>query len=160
MRRFFLQDLKRSFINWGFLAGIVFVFVILLPAAVLDESDAKVDIEKMEDVEKYYDIILPDTYKDFVSQYGGGYFGFIVVYSCDCNGMFYIKDNVLKEWVVEKCFLPVVDLETGDFLGFEIDAGICKSKVTMYSHEEEALQEMQIDFYEALLKFGLKCMEI
>lgn len=30
----------------------------------------------------------------------------------------------------------------------------------MYSHEEEALQEMQIDFYEALLKFGLKCMEI
>ena len=24
------------------------------------ESDAKVDIEKIEDVEKYYDIILPD----------------------------------------------------------------------------------------------------
>lgn len=72
------------------------------------ESDAKV-------------IILPDSYKDFVSQYGGGYFGFIVVYSCDCNGMFYIKDNVLKEWVKEKSFLPVVDLETGDFLGFEID---------------------------------------
>ena len=52
------------------------------------ESDAKVDIEKIEDVEKYYDIILPDSYKDFASQYGGGYFGFIVVYSCDCNGMF------------------------------------------------------------------------
>ena len=45
------------------------------------ESDAKVDIEKIEDVEKYYDIILPDSYKDFASQYGGGYFGFIVVYS-------------------------------------------------------------------------------
>ena len=44
------------------------------------ETDAKVDIEKIEDVEKYYDIILPDIYKDFVSQYGGGYFGFIVVY--------------------------------------------------------------------------------
>ena len=123
------------------------------------ESDAKVDIERIADVEKYYDIILPDSYKNFVSQYGGGYFGFIVVYSCDCNGMFYIKDNVLKEWVVKKSFLPVVDLETGDLLGFEIDAGICKSKVTMYLHEEESLQEMQIDFYEALLKFGLKCDE-
>lgn len=29
----------------------------------------------------------------------------------------------------------------------------------MYSHEGETLQEMQIDFYEALLKFGLKCDE-
>ena len=102
------------------------------------------------------DELLPDSYKDFVSQYGGGYFGFIVVYSCDCNGMFYIEDNVLKEWVAEKCFLPVVDLETGDLLRFGIDAGICKSIVTMYSHEGETLQEMQIDFYEALLKFGLK----
>lgn len=41
----------------------------------------------------------------------------------------------------------------------EVDAGICKSIVTMYSHEGETLQEMQIDFYEALLKFGLKCDE-
>ena len=46
-----------------------------------------------------------------------------------------------------------------DLLGFEIDAGICKSKVTLYSHEEEALQGMQMDFYEALLKYGLKCDE-
>lgn len=34
-------------------------------------SDAKADNERIADVEKYYDIILPDSYKDFVSQYGG-----------------------------------------------------------------------------------------
>lgn len=123
------------------------------------ESDAKVDIEKIEEVEKYYEITFPDSYKDFACEYGGGYFGFIVVYSCDCNGRFYIKDNVLKEWVIEKSFFPVIDLETGDFLGFEIDDGICKNKVTLYSHEEEEMQEMQMDFYEALLKYGLKCNE-
>lgn len=123
------------------------------------ESDAKADIEKIEDVEKYYDAILPDAYKDFVNQYGGGYFGFIVVYSCDCNGMFYIKDNVLKEWVAEKSFLPVVDFETGDFLGFEIKAGICQNTIALYSHEEDELHEIEMDFYEALLKFGLKCDE-
>ena len=44
------------------------------------ESDAKVDIERIADVEKYYDIILPDSYKNFVSQYGGGYFGFSSVF--------------------------------------------------------------------------------
>ncbi|MBQ8262782.1 MAG: SMI1/KNR4 family protein [Lachnospiraceae bacterium] len=121
------------------------------------ETDVKADIEKIEDIEKHYDIILPEAYKDFVRQYGGGYFGLVVVYSCDCSGMFYLKDNISKEWVEEKCFLPVIDLETGDFLGFEIDAGICKSKVTLYLHEEVSLQKMELDFYEALLRFGLKC---
>ncbi len=58
------------------------------------ESDAKADSGEIEDIETYYNIILPDSYKDFVSQYGGGYFGFIAVYSCDCDGMFFIKDKV------------------------------------------------------------------
>lgn len=36
MKRFFLQDLRRSIINPGFFAGIVFVLAILLPPAVFD----------------------------------------------------------------------------------------------------------------------------
>ena len=36
MKKFFLQDLKRSIINPGFFAGIVFVLAILLPPAVFD----------------------------------------------------------------------------------------------------------------------------
>ena len=36
MKNFFLQDLKRSIINPGFWAGMVFALAILLPAAVLD----------------------------------------------------------------------------------------------------------------------------
>lgn len=36
MKSFFTQDLKRSIINPGFFAGIVFVFAILLPPTVLD----------------------------------------------------------------------------------------------------------------------------
>lgn len=36
MKRFFLQDLKRSIVNPGFFVGIVFVLIILLPPAVLD----------------------------------------------------------------------------------------------------------------------------
>lgn len=35
-KSFFWQDLKRSIINWGFLAGILFVSAILLPPTVLD----------------------------------------------------------------------------------------------------------------------------
>jgi len=36
MKSFFVQDLKRSFLNRGFFAGIVFALAILLPTAVLD----------------------------------------------------------------------------------------------------------------------------
>lgn len=121
------------------------------------ESDNKASVEMIEIVEKYYEIKLSDSYKYFVNQYGGGYFGFIVVYSCDYNGMFYIKDNVLKEWVLERSFLPVIDFETGDFLGFKIENGVCQNIVVLYLHEENELQTLEIDFYDALLKYGLKC---
>ena len=120
------------------------------------ESDGKANDEMIERIEDYYDVKLPKVYKYFVKQYGGGYFGFIIVYSCDSNGMFYIKDRVLKEWVLEKDFLPVVDFETGDSLGFQVKEGVCQSTVTMYLHEENKLHEMDMDFYEVLLKYGLK----
>lgn len=112
------------------------------------ESDNRANTETIEVIEKHYDVLFPNSYKDFVSQYGGGYFGLIVVYSCDCNGMFYIKSNALKEWVLEKSFLPVIDFETED--------GICQNMVSLYSHEEEEVCELQMDFYDALLKYGLE----
>ena len=130
------------------------VIMIEKPKLFAFESDDKANREMIELVENYYNVLLPDIYKNFVKQYGGGYFGFIIVYSCDCNGMFYIKDKILKEWVLKKKFLPVVDFETGDFLGFEITDGICQDKIVLYSHEEDEVRELEIDFYDALLKYG------
>lgn len=120
------------------------------------ESDNKASAEMIEIVEGYYGIKFPDSYKGFVSEYGGGYFGFIVVYSCDCNGMFYIKNIVSKEWVLKKSFLPVVDFETGDLLGFEIENGVCRNVVSLYLHEENELHLLEMDFYDAILEHGLK----
>lgn len=76
-------------------------------------SDNMASTAMIKDVEEYYNIILPDSYKEYLKQYGGGYFGFIIVYSCDCNGMFYIKNKVAKELALENAFLPIIDLETG-----------------------------------------------
>ena len=119
------------------------------------ESDARADYKMIKDVEEYYNITLPEFYKDFLNQYGGGYFGFIIIYSCDCNGMFYIKDYVAREWVIKRFFLPIVDFETGDYLGVEIKEGICQSIISLYSHGENILHELEMDFYDALLKYGL-----
>ena len=121
------------------------------------ESDNKANDEKINVIENHYKIKLPENYKEFVKQYGGGYFGFIVVFSCDESGMFFIKDYVSKEWIQNKSFLPVVDFETGDFIGFEVKEGICQNTVSLYSHEENKLVKLGMDFYDVLLKYGFKC---
>ncbi|MBD5509003.1 MAG: SMI1/KNR4 family protein [Lachnospiraceae bacterium] len=118
-------------------------------------SDNKASMTMIKDVEEYYNIKLPDSYKEYLKQYGGGYFGYIIVYSCDYNGMFYIKKNVAKELVLESAFLPIIDLETGDLIGFKTLGGKCQNTVALYLHEENELQDLEMDFYDALLKYGL-----
>lgn len=120
------------------------------------ESDYMADLEMIADVERNYNLKLPCSYIEFVQQYGGGYFGFIVVFSCDCNGRFYIRNKISAEWVEERKFLPVIDLETGDYIGFRIKDGSCQSEVSLYLHEENSFRDTGLDFYEALLKYGLK----
>lgn len=120
-------------------------------------SDNMASTAMIKDVEEYYNLKFPDSYKEYLKQYGGGYFGYIIVYSCDYNGMFYIKNNVAKELVLERAFLPIIDLETGDFIGFKIVGGKCQNTVAMFLHEENELQDLRIDFYDALLEYGLSC---
>ena len=120
------------------------------------DADGTASAEMIADVERYYGIKLPDSYKEFVQRYGGGYFGYTVVFSCDCKGAFYIRKKVSKEWMIEKNFLPVIDLETGDYLGFSVKEEGSSDTLLLYLHEEDCLQDTGIDFYEALLKYGLK----
>ena len=81
--------------------------------------------EKIEEAERYFGIKFPESYKDFLKKYGGGYFAYTVVYSCDPGSGFYLVDNVSKEWVYENDFFPVIDFETGDLGGFRITDHSC-----------------------------------
>ena len=118
-----------------------------------DEIPTVTDIEK---VEEYYKIVFPKSYKEFVLQYGGGYFAFTVVYSFDKQSLFYIKNNVTTEFVNTNQMFPVIDFETGDIAGFRIKDGICEDSMMLYNHEEKMLSELRIDLYETLVKYGLK----
>lgn len=40
------------------------------------DSDCPARAEGIEMMEKYYDVVFPESYKDFLLQCGGGYFGF------------------------------------------------------------------------------------
>ena len=118
-----------------------------------DEAPTITDIDM---IEKYYDIVFPISYKEFVLQYGGGYFAFTLVYSFDKQSSFYIKNNVTTEFINSNQIFPVIDFETGDLLGFRINNGICEDSMVLYNHEEKMLSELKIGLYDALVKYGLK----
>lgn len=107
-------------------------------------------------IEKYYGIVFPESYKEFVLQYGGGYFAFTVVYSFDKQSSFYIKNNVAIEFINTNHIFPIIDFETGDIAGFRIKDGICEDSMILYNHGEKVLRELKIGLYEALVKYGLK----
>lgn len=121
------------------------------------DSDKVASDNEIKQVEEYYGVELPQSYKEFVKKFGGGFFGFTVVYSCDCSSKFYVVNNVLKEWIDIRNFFPVIDFETGDLCGFQVEDSKCKNLVSVFDHEENrVIDENKCDFFQALLEYGLK----
>ena len=87
--------------------------------------------------------------------FGGGYFGYIVVYSLEKGGMFYLQDYVSLSSIEEFGMLPVTDLETGDYIGFDIENNMCTENLVIWLHEEMKKEKLNIDFYELLISMGL-----
>lgn len=120
------------------------------------DSDCKPMIKEIKLVEKYYNVVFPKSYKEFLIQYGGGYFAFIIVYSLDEQSPFYIKNNVSIEFVNNNNFFPIIDFATGDLAGFKVDNGICEDSIVFYSHEDNNISNSKLNFYDVLAKYGLK----
>lgn len=120
------------------------------------EHDNVVSEFDISESEKYYGILLPDSYKSVLMNFGGGYFGYIVMYSLDENGGFYLKDYVSISMIKEFGMFPIIDLETGDYIGFEIKNNKCTENLFIWKHEERNKVKLKVDFYELLINMGLK----
>ncbi len=119
-----------------------------------DRTASDLDIDK---IEMYCDIKFPESYKIFLKEYGGGYFAYTVVYSCDANSDFYILKRVTKEWVEKNSFFPVIDFETGDLAGFKVSDKVCESKISVLHHGIGNIEVCkECDFFDALVKYGLR----
>jgi SMI1 / KNR4 family (SUKH-1) len=75
-------------------------------------------------VEKIIDCRLPQNYKDFCKQYGGGYFGYTLILSLDQEGEWFIKETI-KEFshFIPTGFIPFADDQTGGFYCFKLQNG-------------------------------------
>lgn len=120
------------------------------------EADCISTSEQINEMELYYKIKFPSSYRDFLAEYGGGYFAFILVYSIDRNSPFYLPSNVNIEFVLKEKFLPIIDLETGDLAGFRINDGVCEDSVVIYNHENKIIKDLNIGLFEFILMYGVK----
>lgn len=119
-------------------------------------KDKTVLDETVDKSEEYYGIKFPDSYRVFLKELGGGYLGFLLIFSLDKDGMFYLQDHISVDFVDEAGMLPVIDLETGDYIGYKIEDGICKEKMVIWLHEEREIRDLKKGFYEIVLERGFK----
>ena len=119
------------------------------------ERDAVVDDLEIKKYEMFFDLKFPKSYADFLKGYGGGYLGYTVVYSLDRSGLFNIKDYVSLKQIKDMQMLPVIDLETGDYIGFEVYGNECTEKLAFWSHESKVKKTLHKDFFEMLVSLGI-----
>ena len=119
------------------------------------EQDAVASELDIEESEKHYGILFPESYKRVLMDFGGGYFGYIIIYSLDEKGLFYLHNYVSKAMLKEFSMLPVIDLETGDYIGFDIENNKCTENLVIWMHEEKKKEKLNSDFYELLIDMGL-----
>lgn len=122
------------------------------------DSDSLLDNIQIKELEDYYQLELPIEYKQFLKEYGGGYFAFIVIFSGDKNSDWYIiKKNNELGLLKTYNFLAISDSETGDFYGFKVNNNKCETRISVYLHEENNVKETKYeDFYQYVIKLGLQ----
>ncbi len=116
-----------------------------------DEIPSQADIDAFE---KENGITLPQKYKEFILEFGGGYFGFANIYSLDKSSAFYLlKHNNLPF----KKYLKIADNGCGDYYVLKIENAVFKDKIYLYNNEENSIYETEYtDILEYLVKVGLK----
>jgi hypothetical protein len=119
------------------------------------ERDKAVSEDEIVECEKKYGLSFPDSYKKILMEFGGGYIGYIIMYSLDKKGLFNLKNYVSNEMIDRYNMLPVIDLETGDYIGFDIENNICTEKLVIFLHEDNNKKVLNMNFYELLLFVGL-----
>ena len=117
------------------------------------ESDKLASLEDIQIFESETGIILPEEYKKFLSEFGGGYFGFATIYSLDKDSSFYLLDN--QKYIPDN-YLAISDNGCGDvYIMNKLDGNI-SSEIFFYDHETGNVSDKEYEnIYEFLVSVGL-----
>ncbi|MEU6769008.1 SMI1/KNR4 family protein [Streptomyces sp. NPDC046853] len=118
----------------------------------LKASDADIDR-----VERALGAKFPEKYKYFMKEHGGGGFVFLdVLPVVDPDGS---SEDVLEVNGGESAtqdFIAVAPVGTGDWWGFAVSEGVCLDQVEFLDHENGSRKAAASDFFEFLVREGLR----
>lgn len=118
------------------------------------EHDRILSEAEIVSCENAFCIKLPQKYKEFLLNYGGGFFGYTNIYSLDKESEFYLFE---QNSIPIDSFLRIADNECGDYYLLRVDNHKCLDKLFFYDHEINTVFETEYeDVLEFLIKEGLK----
>lgn len=118
------------------------------------KQDAVCNLEQIGELERILQIILPEKYKRFIMDFGGGYFGYANIYSLDLRSDFYL---LAHNTCPIKNYLRIADNGCGDYYLMKLDNNKCLDRVFFYEHDTANIRETGYeDILEYLIDVGLK----
>lgn len=95
-------------------------------------------------------------YREFMSDHGGGYFGFVLVLGVAPQSPWSVVDMNANARAAR--FLTLVDSGTGDLFGQSVDEeGRCASPIDIIDHEDRTIHRSALlDLYEMVVRLGLE----
>jgi hypothetical protein len=117
--------------------------------------DRKADADALDEVERQLGVCLPADFGWFLSEYGGGDFAFVAVYSADKGSDLYVVRNQPRH-----ANAPVVafsDDGTGNLFVFPVKDGVADDVVLTLDHETGELARVEADgFLRFIARQGLR----
>lgn len=125
-----------------------------------DDGDTPLTLARLAELERHKGIKFPAFYKEFLSMYGAGDFGYVTVLSPDVDSKFPIWETATRLENRECSFMGVIELDS-DYFGFLIEQGVCSNDIWRADHEfgYEIGETDYADFFDLLAKIALGVWE-
>lgn len=122
------------------------------------ESESPCSEEDIASLEAVLGAHLAPEFRDFLATHGAGMFAFLKVLGVKRGTSWELASH---RHGLPVDFVPVGDLETGDYYGHKVVDGQCEPTVSVWDHETSAIQPTQYDdFYSLVAAVGLKIVSV
>jgi hypothetical protein len=120
------------------------------------ESDPPASEHAIALAETALGVILPQSYRQFVREFGGGYFAFASVFSVEPGSDWNVVDRNRDR--AGGGFVRVSDSGCGDYYGFMASGGECEERIHLADHEArgQVRATEYRDLFELLAAVALK----
>jgi len=100
---------------------------------------------------------LPESYRVFVSEFGGGDFAFVEIYSATPDSEVSIVVMNQRPWLDTSSFIAFADTGTGDYYGWKVVDGSAVDDPVILDHTTGELRDCDlVDFVDFVLREGLR----